>query len=248
MGQHIGVLRSLLIYYAIPGRRRRMRRFYRQFVQPGDLCFDIGAHLGNHVRAWLDLGARVVAVEPQPHLLTWLGRFYGRHPQVTLLPQAVGAVEGTAALYISQRTPTVSTLSAAWMKLVGQDRSFADVVWETAVPVPVTTLDRLVEQYGRPAFTKIDVEGYELEVLQGLSQPLPALSFEYIVAVREMALSCLERLKQLGAYEFNYSTGESYKLVLPAWASTAEMAGVLSQLAEGRGDIYGRLVRKTRGI
>lgn len=244
MAWQVGVLRSLLIYYAIPGRRRRMRRFYRQFVQPGDLCFDIGAHLGNHIRAWLDLGARVVAVEPQQHLLTWLERFYGRHPQVTLLPQAVGAAEGTAALYISQRTPTVSTLSASWMKLVGQDRSFADVVWETAVPVPVTTLDRLIEQYGRPAFTKIDVEGYELEVLQGLSQPLPALSFEYIAAVKEMTLSCLERLEQLGNYEFNYSTGESYRLVLPDWVDVAKAAGVLSQLAEGSGDVYGRLARR----
>lgn len=200
MGQQIGVLRSLLIYYAIPGRRRRMRRFY------------------------------------------------GRHPQVALLPQAVGAAEGTAALYTSQRTPTVSTLSASWMELVGQDRSFADVVWETAVPVPVTTLDKLIEQYGRPAFTKIDVEGYELEVLQGLSQPLPALSFEYIAAVREMALSCLERLKQLGAYEFNYSTGESYKLVLPAWIDASGMADVLRQLEEGSGDVYGRLPGKTPGI
>ncbi len=145
-------------------------------------------------------------------------------------------------------TPTVSTLSASWIKLVGQDRSFADVVWETAVPVPVTTLDRLIEQYGRPAFTKIDVEGYELEVLQGLSQPLPALSFEYIAAVREMALSCLERLEQLGAYEFNYSTGESYTLGLPAWVDASEMAGLLSQLAEGSGDIYGRLARKTPDI
>ena len=244
MAWQAGILRSLLIYYAIPGRRRRMRRFYRRFVQPGDLCFDLGAHLGNHVRAWLDLGAQVVAVEPQPHLLTWLDCFYGRHPQVTLLPQAGGATEGTANLYISQRTPTVSTLSASWMKLVGQDRSFVGVVWDTVVPVPVTTLDRLIEQHGRPAFTKIDVEGYELEVLQGLSQPLPALSFEYIAAVKEMVLSCLERLAQLSAYEFNYSTGESYKLVLPGWVDAAEMAAVLSQLEAGSGDVYGRLVKR----
>jgi len=72
MAQRLGVLRSLLIYYAIPGRRRRMRRFYQQFVRSGDLCLDIGAHLGNHVRVWLELGAQVVAVEPQPHLLAWL--------------------------------------------------------------------------------------------------------------------------------------------------------------------------------
>ncbi|HID51357.1 MAG TPA: hypothetical protein EYP41_04875, partial [Anaerolineae bacterium] len=69
-------------------------------------------------------------------------------------------------------------------------------------------------------------------------------AFEYIVAVREMALSCLERLKQLGAYEFNYSTGESYTLVLPAWVDATEMANVLSKLEEGSGDVYGRLARR----
>ena len=60
-----GIARSALIYRANPLKRRRSRRFYGQFVGPGDLAFDIGAHLGDRVQAWTDLGARVVAVEPQ---------------------------------------------------------------------------------------------------------------------------------------------------------------------------------------
>ena len=70
-----GIARSALIYRANPLKRRRSRSFYRQFVGPGDLAFDIGAHLGDRVQAWVDLGARVVAVEPQPHLVAVLAGF-----------------------------------------------------------------------------------------------------------------------------------------------------------------------------
>lgn len=60
-----GMARSLAMYYGIPFRAARLRRFYGQFVRPGDLCFDVGAHAGNRVRAWRALGARVLAIEPQ---------------------------------------------------------------------------------------------------------------------------------------------------------------------------------------
>jgi hypothetical protein len=54
----VGLARSLAIYHAIPGRQRRLRRLYSQFVGRGDLVFDIGAHVGNHVRASAALGCR----------------------------------------------------------------------------------------------------------------------------------------------------------------------------------------------
>src|SRR3954471_23236577 len=97
-----GIARSALIYRANPLKRWRSRAFYDQFIGPGDLAFDIGAHLGDRVQAWLDLGARVVAVEPQPHLAAVLHRLYGRNPAVTLISAAVGAESGTAELLINQ--------------------------------------------------------------------------------------------------------------------------------------------------
>jgi FkbM family methyltransferase len=238
--QQLGLIRSLLMYYGLPGRNGRLRHLYAQFIQPGDLCFDVGAHVGNRLRAWAGLGARVVAIEPQPQMMKWLKRLYGRHPHITLLEQAVGAEPGTATLHISQRAPTVSTLSTAWMTAVQQDPSFAKVQWDTAVTVPVVTLDELVAWYGRPTFCKIDVEGYELEVLCGLSQPVPALSFEYIPATMEIAIGCIERLGELGRYEFNYSPGESHHLQAATWLTAAEMTAVLAQVQKGSGDVYGR--------
>src|SRR5690606_553140 len=118
--EHLGVARSLLMYYGRPWRAGRMRRFYGQFIAPGDLCFDVGAHVGNRVRAWRQLGARTLALEPQPHLMQVLRRLYGADPAVTLLEVASAAQPGTATLHISRRTPTVTSLSPAWIAAVQQ--------------------------------------------------------------------------------------------------------------------------------
>ena len=238
----VGLARSLVMYYAIPWRPRQMRRLYGRFINQGDLCFDIGAHVGNRLRVWQQLGARVVGLEPQPLFFATLQRLYGRSSQITLLDHAVGAERGEATLHISQRTPTVSTLSANWMASVQKDASFAAVAWDTAVPVQVTTLDNLIAEYGRPAFCKIDVEGFELDVLHGLSVPVPTLSFETIPAALAISLGCIERLEQLGSYRYNYVPGETHRLQ-ENWLSADEMRQFLQQQTpqDGSGDIYARL-------
>src|SRR6201991_3340623 len=116
-----GITRSLAMYHGIPGRQRRMTSMYRQFLGPGDVAFDIGAHVGSRVRAWRSLGARVIAVEPQPDLLRVLRAFFGRDDQVVIAPVAVGAAPGSAQLALSTATPTVSTLSTAWRDTVSSD-------------------------------------------------------------------------------------------------------------------------------
>ncbi|MDE0460889.1 MAG: FkbM family methyltransferase, partial [Caldilineaceae bacterium] len=104
-----GLARSLLIYYGKPGRSRRDRRFYAQFIDRGELVFDIGAHVGNRVGVFLKLGAACVAVEPQPRFSVLLQKLYGRNPAFTLVQAALGSAEGSIELHISRRTPTVST-------------------------------------------------------------------------------------------------------------------------------------------
>jgi len=238
-----GLARSLLIYYGVPLRLSRLRAFYRQFVRPGDLCFDIGAHVGNRLRALAGLGARVVALEPHPTFLRLLRRWYGGWPGVIVLGQAVGAEAGERALQISRMSPTVSTLSSEWAAQVARAPGFASVHWEAEVRVPVTTLDALIEQYGPPAFCKLDVEGSELEALQGLSVPLPALSFEVVPAAVELALGCLDRLARLGESEFNRTLGESTRWQANDWVDGQAMATQLRALSPSSrsGDVYARL-------
>jgi len=238
-----GLLRSLVIYYGLPGRARRDRIFYRQFVQPGALVYDVGAHVGNRLRALRQLGAHCVAVEPQPLFADLLQRLYGRDDQVTLVREAIGAAPGQATLHISRRTPTVTTLSTGWMNAVQRAESFAGVDWEETVTVPVTTLDALIARHGAPDFCKIDIEGSELAALEGLSTPLPLLSFEYIPATREMALACIQRLQSLGDYRYNWSVGEEQQLISAVWLGAEETAARLAAMGvnERSGDLYCRL-------
>ena len=58
--------------------------------------------------------------------------------------------------------------------------------------VEVTTLDRLIAIYGAPTFCKIDVEGSELQVLEGLTEALPALSFEFLPVSIKRAYGCID--------------------------------------------------------
>ena len=241
-----GVARSLWIYHANGRHIAHMVHFYSQFITSGDLAFDIGAHVGSRTRAWSRLGARVIAVEPVPQAVQTLRLLFGRSPRVTIVPAAVGNQPGRMPMLVSDREPTVSTLSSEWAArmLSGRD-AFAQTRWDRSIHVPVTTLDQLIVEYGRPAFCKIDTEGYDLQVLQGLSDPLPALSFEYVPPALDLVQACIARLAELGSYTYNWSPGESMQLHWRDWVDDTTLLDYLGSLSRqsNPGDIYARLRR-----
>jgi FkbM family methyltransferase len=245
LAQTWGLWRSLIIYYGQPWRRRQARRFYRQFIAPGDLCFDIGAHVGSRVSLWAKMGARCVAVEPLPHCMRLLRRLFGKNPSIALVEAAVGAATGRQILYLNPQNPTIATLSQSWIAAVRHRQDFAGITWDEKIDVAVTTLDALISQHGIPAFCKIDVEGSEPAVLAGLSQPIPLVSLEYTPADLKSALICIERLCELGDYEFNWSTGESGRLRAATWTDPSTMVATLNGMAidDPSGDLYARQVQ-----
>ncbi|WP_422102481.1 FkbM family methyltransferase [Vreelandella sp.] len=234
-----GLARSLFIYWR-PGRQRSLKRLYQPFLAPGDIAFDIGAHLGDRSAAFQALGAQVVALEPQPTLAKWFQRLL-KSPHITLLPLAVGPETGHADIAISVGNPTLSTLATEWRSQVGErNPGFQRVRWEQTLKVEMTTLDALIERFGEPRFIKIDVEGFEAEVLQGLSRPVAALSVEFVAGMLDVSRACLEQINRLGEYRFNAIAGEQRQFRFDTWLTPDEMALWVDEGAEqlASGDIY----------
>jgi FkbM family methyltransferase len=212
--------------YAIDCRdRERLRRF----VPKGSLVFDVGANIGDVTSLLLDIGARVVSIEPNPRLADVVLKRHG----VTVESVALGAWEGETTLHLG-RDPGHSTLSEKWRHL--HPERFAE-----AISVRVTTLDAMIARHGIPRFVKIDVEGYEPSVLQGLSRPLEALSFEFQRALPDATEQCVARLMRLETYRFQFVQNSSLGASELTPDQPVDFEEVLDLLARLPVDSYGDL-------
>jgi FkbM family methyltransferase len=194
-----------------PHERREFRgdvELYRSLLPPGALCFDVGANLGDKSEAMLRSGARVVAFEPNPLVVPELRARCGADKDWNLVEAALGSGPRIAILH-AQKIHSQSSLAQGWEngKVIAR------------FPVPVVTLDAAIEGFGLPDYCKIDVEGWELEVLTGLTQPVPLISFEFHLddnGVRN-ARSCLERLAKFGPSRLNITPAESSTFHFKEW-------------------------------
>lgn len=195
--------------------------FYSGFVAKDELCFDVGANIGNRVGPLLEIGAKVVAVEPQESCYTVLRNKYQN--RIELVTDGLGEREDIKKFYVSNAN-TISSFSEEFLARV-KDGRFKEYTWNAPIEVRITTLDALIEKYGRPSFIKIDVEGYELEVLKGLSIPIKMISFEYMVPeLTDKIVACMERIESNGGeVEYNYCIGETMLFVLDDWLTPAKM-------------------------
>jgi FkbM family methyltransferase len=190
--------------------RRRLRGFHRDLVRPGDLVFDIGANVGDYTAAFLELDARVVAVEPGAEALGELHRRFDRDERVAIVPTGLSDSEGVKQLYVSTEGGSpLTTMSPEWISAAQESGRFSQFRWRPAGEVEVTTLDSLIELFGTPAFVKIDVEGLELPVVRGLSAPVPGVSLEYHPEYRAETVAAIGHLNGLAAAEFMYVPGSS---------------------------------------
>jgi FkbM family methyltransferase len=218
---------------------RARREFYRQFVKPGALVFDIGANVGHYTLIFRSLRARVLAVEPQAELVARLRWRFAGIDGVQIVQTALGATAMSAVLHKAPDQSEIATLRND----VGERSRFADLHHFSDVEiVPVVTLDSLIQQFGRPDFCKIDVEGFEDEVFAGLSQSVHALSFEFNREFWSEMARNLGRLEQLGCYRFNYALGENNALAEETWMTSQQLRIKLDAHTDPLlwGDIYAR--------
>jgi FkbM family methyltransferase len=220
-------------------KKTAMISLYQRWVKPGGLVFDIGANVGNRIDIFLEIGAKIVAVEPQQHCVQILMEKFRN--KISIENIGLSQSEGILEFHIADES-TISSFSKEFITKTGSSR-FRRNEWKETIQVPVSTCDKLIEKYGIPGFCKIDVEGFELEVLKGLNTKIPALSFEYCVP--EMAdnlYACLERLNVIdAAASYNYSVGESFAMSLDQWLSFPEFFSHVKEKKFHKslfGDIY----------
>jgi len=208
-----------------------------EWIGKDSLVFDIGANIGRMTYVYLSLGARVVAVEPQSVCVNeQLRPRLGNDDRVTIVHAAVGERNGETTITTYGHGSTISTLvpDHYWQK----GGPWQGTPHDGAETVQMVTMDVLIRRFGVPDFAKIDVEGYEQQVLEGLSQFIP-LSFEFHPFFREQACTCMERLMELEPrVEFNHTVGESLTYASPEWLGRAAMGNVLDALYKQHGRIY----------
>ena len=239
IGDMRALRRSWRIYHGDRRQDLKLDALYRAFVKPGDLVFDVGAHVGHRAASFARLGARVVAVEPQ-WLPSMLIRAVWGWRGVSVVRAACGASVGTATMHVNSDNPIVSTMSSQFVDASKGARGWEGQTWDREIKVPMVTLDSLIAAHGEPAFIKIDVEGFEREALAGLGKRVPALSFEFTTIQKDVAAQCLARCVELGYGRFNAVIGETHALVFDEPVDASRLAQWLADLPHeaNSGDIY----------
>jgi FkbM family methyltransferase len=192
----LGILRPLrTLVLTLRGNSNQSAEldFHRSIVSKGDLVFDVGANRGQSSELYIKLGAKVVAFEPQEDLHPEIRQLCKNSTDLTIVSSGLGSREETRRFFIAAYDQ-VASLREDW-----EESRLGETI------VNITTLDKEIQRFGVPAYCKIDVKGWENEVVKGLSHPLPIISFEFHNSEKELPVTreVLSILAGLGAYQCN---------------------------------------------
>ena len=229
--------------------RQKEIEFYRTLLvgfRKGDLILDIGANEGYKTGIFLQLGARVLAAEPdetnQEILKQRFEKYRLKKKPLVVVGKAVSNAPAIRTMWVDAPGSAKNTLSPKWAGTLREDeRRFGQRFdFAQSKTVETVTVEDLVAAHGTPFFIKIDVEGHELSVLRGMKQPVPYLSFEVnLPEFKAEGLECVRLLKTLAPDGlFNYTADCRRGLALTDWVGTGGICAMLDSCADESIEIF----------
>ncbi len=189
-------------------RIQKDRLFYKKLMQDvkgKKIIFDVGANRGEKSRVFSEIADIVIAFEPSGNLSKVLSVIF-KNSNVQIINCALGSEKTSLNYYEIECKDGYSSLSEKHIDAIRSKEILNPKDIITSSIVQVETLDNYITKYGKPQFIKIDVEGYEYEVLKGLKTPVALLSFEInLPDFREETINCINYLSALSnnQYKFN---------------------------------------------
>jgi FkbM family methyltransferase len=217
--------------------------FYGQLIGNGSLVFDIGANIGNRTEVFLALGAKVICIEPNKKLIPVLKNRFGRNVNCQIINAGCGSEQGQIEFQISENS-LLSTFSKQFIQHKEKLGNLANK-WINKDIVQVVPLDSIIAQFGNYDFCKIDVEGYELEVIKGLNKKAGLVSLEFTSPTfNNDTIECIKKLHSLGYEFYNLSFGETLQFEFDEWIQWEDLIRYISIDPKMKNVSYGDIYAK----
>jgi FkbM family methyltransferase len=171
------------------------------------MYFDIGANIGDWALSNINNCERILAVEASPSTYIKLQENCHNN-KIELLNYAVCNNNGEDITFYNSNSDTLSTLNKEWLT-DKKSRFYNHDTYEEIICKTIT-IDKLIEQYGKPNLIKIDVEGGEYECVSSLTQKVDNLCFEWASEMNDVTFKCLDHLHKLGFDEFYIQLRDAY--------------------------------------
>jgi FkbM family methyltransferase len=217
--------------------KRRSLKLYGNLIKKHDLVFDIGANIGDRTEIFNQLGARIISVEPQTKCVEILRQRFKNNDNIQIIGKGLADKVGEMELFMSEESSVIASMSEKWR---GEGTFSSTYKWEIKETVSVTTLDELINEFGTPVFCKIDVEGFEVNVIKGLTKVISCISFEFTNEFISDAEKCVDLLKKISDIEMNFSLGETMVFYNKEFMSPDKCFVIIKNLNDDLswGDIY----------